>query len=344
MPNQTRQIPASECTFRAELQIKQRENDENKSTPFQAVARTGDAVNHRFWGRVVHDLDGMKVKSRIPVDFNHNPNEVVGYARHFNTDSGDLQIAGAITPSRHEANGRAQEIIDKGEQGVPWEMSITFPGDMKLEEVPEGKQVSVNQRTFTGPLTVIREWSLRGVAVTPYGHDPKTSMEFAAGDEVTATVLNEESTEMADETTKETPGDEVKAEADTVDTQDNDSAEAAQAVEAKPEAAAAAETALSAEPEKPKAPGDAHMALFGRVPGALYFADGVSLEDAKDLELARLQAELAKKQESKPVTPAEADLEQAVGFSAGGGEIESDLLTEVPGDRVEEVVEKKNTR
>ena len=71
-------------------------------------------------------------------------------------------------------------------------------------------------------------------------------------------------------------------------------------------------------------PGDAYMQLFGEQVGALYFAKGVSLEDAKNLEIERLQKEVAELS-ARVVETATSGEESPVGFSA------SDAQTKLQG-------------
>ena len=43
-----------------------------KSAPLRMKARTAQPVQHWFWGRVVHDMAGMRLhKDRLPVDYVH---------------------------------------------------------------------------------------------------------------------------------------------------------------------------------------------------------------------------------------------------------------------------------
>ena len=322
-------LTAKQCTFTAEMQLRERSDEEQRSTPFTAVARTGEALKHAYWGTVVHDMDGMRHKPRIPVDYNHT-DTIVGYANKFNTDTGDLQLSGALTPSKHEEHSMAEQIIDKGEQGVPWEMSINFAGDLKIEEIPEGEQVTVNQREFTGPLTVIREWPLRGVAVTPYGHDSGTALEFSDDEVVNVTIIEKETEMSVEQATPETEV-EVKTGDEAVDVADQDTVEADAAVETEGEEKKEQELEVAAELSEtdPKS----YMAEFGRVQGALYFADQVPLDEARKLEnqrLAKENAELrARLEESE-------GLDEPTQFSQSKDSgNEPDVLTAIPGTRVE---------
>ena len=175
-------IPERACMF-AGGEVTVKDAGENaKTAPVRVKARSGQPLEHWFWGRVVHDLTGMRMhKTRLALDYAHNDSEVIGYLNHFDASSGDLMASGAIIP--FTAGDRAEEVLFKMKQGVPYEASIFFGGDgIKIEEVQEGECTQVNGYKFEGPGCVIREWPLRGVAVCPYGADQNTeTMAMSAG-------------------------------------------------------------------------------------------------------------------------------------------------------------------
>jgi len=161
-----------------------------KSAPIHMKARTAQPVQHWFWGRVVHDMAGMRLhKDRIPIDYMHDPAEVMGYLNHFHADTDGLEVSGALVP--YKDSDRASEIIHKARAGVPYEASINFGGPgIKVEEVAQGQVAQVNGFQFAGPGTIIREWPLRGVAVCPYGADMNTRSELAQGESIPVTFTN----------------------------------------------------------------------------------------------------------------------------------------------------------
>jgi hypothetical protein len=167
-------IPARACVMGVgEFAIG--DNGENaKTAPLSMKARSGQPIEHWYWGRVVHDLSGMRLaKNRVAVDYCHDDKEIVGYLNKFDATSGDLMASGALVPFKD--NDRATEIAHKMKAGVPYEASINFGGDgIKLEDVPEGMVAQVNGYAFAGPGVIVREWPLRGVAVCPYGADQNT--------------------------------------------------------------------------------------------------------------------------------------------------------------------------
>lgn len=173
-------IPERACMF-AGGEVTVKHDPDSKTAPVKVKARSGKPLEHWFWGRVVHDLAGMRMhKPRLALDYAHNDAEVIGYLNHFDSSSGDLMASGAIIP--FTAGDRADEVLFKMGQGVPYEASIFFGGDgMKIEEVPEGASTQVNGYQFDGPGCVIREWPLRGVAVCPYGADQNTETTTMSG-------------------------------------------------------------------------------------------------------------------------------------------------------------------
>lgn len=193
MTNETREIPAGACILNAGEFTFERKNETDKSGALRMVARSGKPIEHWYWGNVVHDLSGMTMhKGKIPVDYVHDPKEIIGYLNHFDYSSGDLIASGALVPFKD--TDRATEIMHKMAAGVPYEASIDFGGDgIKIEEVPEGFATQVNGYEFAGPGAVIRQWPLRGVAVCPQGADCNTesAMTFAdAKTKIKATVLS----------------------------------------------------------------------------------------------------------------------------------------------------------
>lgn len=181
MPSATlasRQIPEQALRFAADIAMG--DNGPNaKTVPVKLSIRSGQPVAHWYWGQVVHDLAGFAVaKKRIPIDYCHNANEVLGYAGSFAVQGDTLTASGALTPFGDD--DRATEVIEKSKAGVPYEASIFFDDKtMVVEEVMAGAETEVNGMAFAGPGVVIRKWTLRGIAVCPYGVDSSTEVTFS---------------------------------------------------------------------------------------------------------------------------------------------------------------------
>ena len=304
MKIQLENIPANACAM-AGGRIELGDNGEKaKTAPIRLVARSGQPIEHWFWGRVVHDLSGMRThKNRLPIDYAHNESEVLGYLSHFETESGDLVTSGALTPFTE--TDKASEVLFKLRAGVPYEASIYFGGDgIKLQDVAEGEQTPVNGYMFDGPGVVIREWPLRGVAICPYGADQNTSSaEFSNSKKFTASVWTEK--KEASMIASDQPATVVKP-VEPVATEQSQAVETVPvevASEAKAVELVAVETAepVEAAPEvpteqvavDPRAEFKRMVADFGNEVAAATFAAGGSYEDARTEHYTRIETELS---------------------------------------------------
>lgn len=270
----TEKLPAIVLSFSGDLEVGNN-GDGAKTAPLRMVARSGDAVDVPGYGRVVHDFASMHHKSRIPVDYNHDRSEVIGYLNHFDVEGGDLKCAGALVPNKGDSD-RASEVIYKSHAGVPYEASITFTGHegrIRGERVPANKTVQVNGREFTGPLTVVRDWSLRGVAVCPYGMDANT---VSAAMSATGFVEMEiEEIEMSENTSVET-----EQVVETVESVEDAVTEVTESVEANVvEESSEAEQVVDESPAEMSL-GQRFLDEFGDQ-GGVWFAQGMSLGDAR---------------------------------------------------------------
>lgn len=147
--------------------------------PFSMVARSPEAINHYYWGRIVHDLSGMILrKESITVDYMHEYDAVIGFANQFGITDAGLQVSGSLVTT--EPNDKADEVYRKGKAGVPYEASIDWDGpEVELEYIPEGVTTEVNAMQFAGPGYVVRKWPLRAIAICRYGHDAGTHTKFS---------------------------------------------------------------------------------------------------------------------------------------------------------------------
>lgn len=288
----TRKVPPAALQFQSFVELEFAEGGDDNSAPIKMLARSAEPIDHWYWGRVVHDMQGMKLrKEKCPLDYCHWSGEIVGYADKFKANNNGLVVEGKLVA--FQSDDRAAEVIHKGRSGVPYEASIDFNGPgIRIEQLGEGTSAKVNGYTFEGPGVIIREWPLRSVAVCPYGADPNTRSELAEGDEEIDVLVFSE-------------GDEIMPK------------------EAKPEPAA---KELAEKPEVPKELGevapvdsggdlraafkaelDKYTKAFGATHGATYLAEGKSFEEAstdyitlqgkelaaKDATIAELKAKLA---------------------------------------------------
>ncbi|WP_417736341.1 hypothetical protein [Rosistilla oblonga] len=150
-------------------------------------ARTPDIVNHWYWGRIVHDMNGCKHRDRIPFDWRHDPDVALGYADTIKASVTDGLIVSGPLQSIGKGD-RASEVIERGRLGHPFEASIYWDeADNRLEHIDDGFSATVNGRLVHGPVVIAREWTLRAVAITPHGVDGTTSTKFSKGKSTTET-------------------------------------------------------------------------------------------------------------------------------------------------------------
>lgn len=161
------------------MQFAEIKSDDPDVRPFQMVARSPDAIDHWYWGRIVHDFSGMQLrKSSCPVDYCHDERDEIGFADSFQVTDDGLVVSGSLIVL--EDNDRASKVFKRGKAGMPYEASIDWIGSgSELEYIPEDVTTEVNGRQFEGPGYVVRKWPLRSVAVCPYGADADTSTQFS---------------------------------------------------------------------------------------------------------------------------------------------------------------------
>jgi hypothetical protein len=314
------EVPREALTFTLhDFAISDKNGEGAKSAPCTLKARSGQPIQHWYWGNVVHDLAGMRLeKKRVAIDWNHDPDEIIGYLNHFDISSGDLMASGALVP--YKENDRATEIIFKAAQGVPYEASISFPGgDQAIETVGEDEEVEVNGQKFTGPGVIFREWTLRGVAICPYGADHRTSTDLA--DEATSfsvRVLNPSNLSEG-EIEEITMDAETEKVVDAVETAED----VAEQAETKEEGAEVVE-AKTAEQLRAEE-GQRFMDAFGSE-GAMMFAKGMTFDAARDQFTATLKTENAE------LKTKVAEMEERLASFANRGEAAVTASVEVPAE------------
>jgi len=296
-------IPREACSFAASEVNISTNGEGAKTAPVELVARSAQPIDHAYWGRVVHDTSGFSVgaRGRIPIDYEHD--EVIGFANHFElNEHKDLVIRGTLTPGKMQED-RALDVIEKARLGVPYEASVNFGGTgIEVERVKPDETTEVNGYVFEGPGVVIRKWPLRGVAICAYGADQFTSAAFNQGDTVAVTYLEQGMKSLAEieqaierkvvlnqtvesEASPVEDAVEEEAEVDTVE-----SVEEAE-VQVAPEAVATAD--VDTELSQRKATGGQFMKLFGQEQGAVYFASGMSLQQATEAHLLHQATEIS---------------------------------------------------
>ena len=170
---------------------------EMKKTQFKFIPlHSGGALhllNHSV--PVVIDLDTFEPDDP-PWDacIEHDPERVAGKINRLEIGKNEDGTSCLNAYGEFENNEHAWQIKVRERSGARVEGSIHIvrPKESDVEIVPAGKSVSVNGRTFVGPLKVIRRWRLEEGSFVGFGGDPKNEVEIAAKGKVLPIVENEE--------------------------------------------------------------------------------------------------------------------------------------------------------
>ncbi|WP_417392030.1 Mu-like prophage major head subunit gpT family protein [Gimesia sp.] len=125
---------------------------------------------------VVVDLKGLQVtaKSR-PVLREHESKRNIGHTTEIRNNFRTLEASGVISVD----NADSKEVISASKNGFPWQVSIGAKA-LKVEMVPQGRNVTVNGQTFSGPVLVARQAQLKELSFVTLGSDDDTEVRLAA--------------------------------------------------------------------------------------------------------------------------------------------------------------------
>lgn len=131
---------------------------------------TSSILEHPGLGRFrVKTETASPSKERVPLDYNHNEEEVIGYVENFQCTA-DAITADGVVLIGDESSDAAKTFAQNIEGGVPFEASAFL-------DLSEAESVELEDG--------VTEWSgalIRGVAVCPYGTDRKTTVSLKLGE------------------------------------------------------------------------------------------------------------------------------------------------------------------
>ncbi|MGC4004683.1 MAG: hypothetical protein QM811_16815 [Pirellulales bacterium] len=254
-----------------------------KKHPLKMRARGGQPVWHWMWGTCVHDMAGfMPDKPVIPVDWCHT-NEVLGALDTYDASNDGLDVAGFL--AELDAKDRVATLKKQSNAGIPYQSSIFFV-PLAIEQIPEGVKAEVNGYELAGPALIFRKWSVRGVALCPYGHDNETNSQFSAGHdgevELPFSFAPMKKTNTQPPAADPTAADPTKLSADAVPAGGN---------------AAGVVTTVKPKDANQRAQSklQAYITRFGATNGAKWFAEGKTFKQAVKLHVRDLQTQLSAK-------------------------------------------------
>ena len=135
--------------------------EEGQKRKVKGTAYAGGRVDgHWYWGRpgVVFDLDGIEIDKPTALLEEHFGSSRIGVVQTVDTN----------------------EIVQDSDDGFPFQMSMMIdPGS--IEEVSQGKTVTVNGQSFEGPITIFRQNRIREFTICSTGADRNTSIKAFSG-------------------------------------------------------------------------------------------------------------------------------------------------------------------
>lgn len=209
---------------------------------------TSSILEHPGLGRFrVKTETAAPSKERVPLDYNHNEEEVIGYVENFQCNA-DAITADGVVLIGDDSSDAAKTFAQNIDGGVPFEASAFL-------DLSEAESVELEDGVV--------EWSgalIRGVAVCPYGTDRNTTASLKLGKTNFVVRLSESAKTIEDETM-----DEEK------------------------------KTAESG----PREELETMIEEFGLDRGVEFFRNGVSIEEAREIDYQELKARRLKAEEEK---------------------------------------------
>lgn len=160
----------------AELRVEAAAGD-GKLPTFEMIAYTGGAMSPSgFYGPVVVDLTGVKARAeKLPILRDHDRGRVLGHSESIAVGKDRITVRGVLSGPAAEV----APVIEASRNGFPWGTSIGATIS-RVERVEAGQKVTVNGRTFDGPVYVAREVEVYEVTVLAVAADPQTGVKIAA--------------------------------------------------------------------------------------------------------------------------------------------------------------------
>ena len=99
MKSETKTIPGDATQFATPMQFAEHDTTEDLPNVFPVTlfARSTEPVSHPYWGRIVHDMEGMTHPESIQIDHNHDTySGELGFCNEFDITDDGLQLSGGL--------------------------------------------------------------------------------------------------------------------------------------------------------------------------------------------------------------------------------------------------------
>ncbi|MEG1092386.1 MAG: hypothetical protein RSE38_13695, partial [Acinetobacter sp.] len=173
---QTNEQPKDQFCFELGQFAVEQPTDGKKKRTFTGIAYSGEPiVDHWYWERIIFDLDTIQIKGRIPALLEHRTSQRAGAinSHSVNHEEG-LKIEGSLL-----SNEFGTQVAQDSDDGFPWQMSVRIEPS-STEEIAADQTVSVNGKTYQGPITVFRGGRIREVSFCALGADDNTNAVAAS--------------------------------------------------------------------------------------------------------------------------------------------------------------------
>ena len=175
MPDPNEQSKDQFCFELGQFAVEQPVEGKKKRT-FTGIAYSGEPiVDHWYWERIIFDLDTIQIKGRIPALLEHRTSQRAGAINsHSVSYEEGLKIEGSLL-----SNEFGTQVAQDSDDGFPWQMSVRIEPS-STEEIAADQTVSVNGKTYQGPITVFRGGRIREVSFCALGADDNTNAVAAS--------------------------------------------------------------------------------------------------------------------------------------------------------------------
>lgn len=187
------------------------------SVQFAAAAGDGESVERRKftieaytgseirqgWSReaIVIDLSGMRFKQKTPIVLGHDYGlgSVLGQTSSVRVEAGKLIVEGEILADSEAA----RQVVQLAEAGYEWQASVG--ADVRRQQKLAADHTTfANDRTYQGPLRLVKTSNLREVSFVVLGADSETSVAIAAEEADEEVIMANDAIELPAEEVVET--------------------------------------------------------------------------------------------------------------------------------------------
>lgn len=150
--------------------------NEQKLPLMSGTMYSGGLLNVGMAWPVVLDLaDTSVVAQQVPVHREHDRNRIVGHTTQIDLAAKHIKFKGVLSGVGIDA----EEVKGTARNGFPWRPSLGS-GYRRLEYVDRGQKVTVNGRSFSGPLYVARGATIREMGIVTIAGDDNSNAAIAA--------------------------------------------------------------------------------------------------------------------------------------------------------------------